>query len=72
MFRAAAIVEDDKPGLYRSLGEQVSALLAGERDPIANAANICALLFDVSGNRECNSRTLIQSIPTQARHPAYP
>jgi GAF domain-containing protein len=46
MFRAAAVVEDDKPGLYRSLDEQVSALLAGERDPIANAANICALLFD--------------------------
>jgi L-methionine (R)-S-oxide reductase len=46
MFRAAAIVEEDKGGQYRSLAEQVTALLAGERDPIANAANICALLFD--------------------------
>jgi GAF domain-containing protein len=46
MFRAAAIVEGDKADQYRSLAEQVSAVVAGERDPIANAANICALLFD--------------------------
>ncbi len=46
MFRAAAIAEEDKTGRYRSLAEQAGALLAGERDPIANAANICALLFD--------------------------
>ncbi len=36
----------DKPADYRRLGEQLEALLSGETDFIANAANTAALLFD--------------------------
>ncbi|MBS0538920.1 MAG: GAF domain-containing protein [Proteobacteria bacterium] len=46
MFQATAIAADDKPAFYRELGQQVAALLTGERDPIANAANVSALLFE--------------------------
>ena len=35
---------DDKPQLYRGLAVQLAALLDGERDPIANAANMAALI----------------------------
>ena len=35
-----------KPQAYRLIGEQVSALLEGERDGLANAANTAALLFE--------------------------
>jgi GAF domain-containing protein len=35
----------DKSQLYRELAEQLSALLAGEPDRIANAANMAALLY---------------------------
>lgn len=31
---------------FRLIGSQAKALLAGERDPLANAANFVALLFD--------------------------
>src|SRR6516225_3257660 len=34
-----------KPELYRDLSRQLSALLAGERDLIANAANTAALIY---------------------------
>ena len=34
-----------KSDLYRSLAKEVGALLAGETDPIANAANMAALIF---------------------------
>ena len=34
-----------KSELYRNLAAQLGALLAGERDPIANAANMAALLY---------------------------
>jgi putative methionine-R-sulfoxide reductase with GAF domain len=34
-----------KSELYRNLAEQLGALLAGERDPIANAANMAALIY---------------------------
>ena len=34
-----------KPDLYRDLAEQLRALLAGEADRIANAANMAALIF---------------------------
>ncbi len=34
-----------KPELYRDLAAQLEALLAGERDFVANAANASALLF---------------------------
>jgi L-methionine (R)-S-oxide reductase len=36
----------DKPADYRRLAQQLEALLAGETDLIANAANTAALLFD--------------------------
>jgi L-methionine (R)-S-oxide reductase len=34
-----------KPGLYRDLAAQLAALLAGETDHIANAANMAALIY---------------------------
>ena len=45
MFRSKAIATRGKPQLYDELSEQLEALLAGETDPIANAANTSALLF---------------------------
>src|ERR1700686_2250260 len=45
MFEARAISHVSKPELYRELAQQLEALLAGERDPIANAANAAALLY---------------------------
>src|SRR5262252_10944239 len=35
----------DKSGRYRDLSRQLTALLAGEPDPIANAANTAALIY---------------------------
>ena len=45
MFQARTIQIDDKAAFYRELAQQLEGLLAGERDPIANAANTSALLF---------------------------
>jgi GAF domain-containing protein len=36
----------DKPTLYRELNLELSGLFAGERNAIANAANMSALIFD--------------------------
>ncbi len=36
----------DKARFYADLQNQAEALLAGEHDPIANAANLAALLYD--------------------------
>lgn len=36
----------DKPSLYRALAEAADALTVGEPDPIANMANVAALLFE--------------------------
>jgi GAF domain-containing protein len=51
MFEAQTIpdlgADAGKPEFYRALGRQVDALLDGERDPIANAANISAILFQL-------------------------
>src|SRR6187402_932623 len=47
MFEARTLGEVGKPEFYRDLCDQVEALLAGERDPIANAANTSALLFQM-------------------------
>ncbi len=44
MFAARAIEAADKPGLYAEAASQLAALLAGERDAIANAANTSALI----------------------------
>lgn len=46
MFQAATISASDKPGFYRELAQQLEGLLHGERDAIANAANLSALLYD--------------------------
>jgi GAF domain-containing protein len=46
MFQISNAAESlAKPDLYRELTVQLEALLAGERDLIANAANTAALLF---------------------------
>ncbi len=37
----------EKVELYRQLGEQARGLLGGERDPIANAANFSALMWEM-------------------------
>jgi GAF domain-containing protein len=47
MFEARSIAAGSKPELYRELAGQLEALLAGENDPIANAANTSALLFQM-------------------------
>lgn len=46
MFVAKASEAQDKPTLYAELAEQLSGLLAGETDFIANAANTAALIFN--------------------------
>lgn len=45
MFQARAIENVSKAELYRELCRQLEALLAGERDAIANSANAAALLY---------------------------
>ena len=45
MFQPATIAAETKPEFYRSLANQVRALLGDERNPIANAANLSAYLF---------------------------
>ncbi|WP_438750070.1 GAF domain-containing protein [Pararhizobium sp. O133] len=47
MFEARAISGTDKPAFYRELGAQLQALLSGEGDPVANAANTSALIFQM-------------------------
>jgi len=47
MFQAQVIESADKVEFYRQLSAQLEALLAGERDSIANAANTSALLFQM-------------------------
>jgi GAF domain-containing protein len=47
MFQARGIDSTDKAEFYRELAAQLEALLAGESDPIANAANTAALLFQM-------------------------
>jgi GAF domain-containing protein len=49
MFQTAATVFpiDDKPSLYREVLVRLGGLFDGERDRIANAANMSALLFEM-------------------------
>ncbi|CAH1679147.1 free methionine-(R)-sulfoxide reductase [Hyphomicrobiales bacterium] len=47
MFEAHRIDTADKAAFYSELAAQLEALLAGESDPIANAANTSALLFQM-------------------------
>lgn len=44
MFQASHL-QGDKPSQYQQLAEQAQALLHGERDRTANAANLAALIF---------------------------
>lgn len=44
MFELKTLAADDKPALYAQLAEQAQALFHGERDRIANAANLSALI----------------------------
>lgn len=45
MFEAAAITATDPEALYAELAREAEGLLAGERDWIANAANLASLIF---------------------------
>ncbi len=45
MFELKAAEVADKPALYAELAAQARALLGGEHDRIANAANLSALIF---------------------------
>ncbi|MER8487833.1 GAF domain-containing protein [Mesorhizobium australicum] len=47
MFAAQAIDISDKAAFYRGLAKQLKALLEGEHDSIANAANTAALIFQM-------------------------
>jgi len=46
MFHTPTIDSTDKTAFHRELAGQVASMIEGETDPIANAANISALLFD--------------------------
>jgi L-methionine (R)-S-oxide reductase len=45
MFELAPVKAVDKPELYAGLQQQLTALITGERDFIANAANTAALIW---------------------------
>jgi L-methionine (R)-S-oxide reductase len=45
MHREQSSVAASKPALYGDLRQQLAALLAAERNGLANAANLCALLY---------------------------
>ncbi|MBK5569020.1 GAF domain-containing protein [Ensifer sp. SSB1] len=47
MFAATTIETGDKSEFYSELASQLGGLLHGERDFIANAANLSALVFDL-------------------------
>lgn len=47
MLEVQAIESETKAEFYRELASQLQALLAGELDPVANAANSSALLFQL-------------------------
>ncbi|MER8807188.1 GAF domain-containing protein [Mesorhizobium australicum] len=47
MFAAQAIDISDKAAFYRGLVKQLKALLEGEHDSIADAANTAALIFQM-------------------------
>ncbi|RWM05928.1 MAG: GAF domain-containing protein [Mesorhizobium sp.] len=47
MFATTAIDTSNKPAFYNELATQLKALLEGERDSIANAANTSALIYQM-------------------------
>jgi L-methionine (R)-S-oxide reductase len=50
MHAVTPTAELSKPAAYRDLQAQLTALLAGERDALANCANVCALLYEAVPN----------------------
>lgn len=44
-FATTTIITDDKSKFYKLLAQQAQGLLHGEKDFIANCANLCALLY---------------------------
>ena len=61
MFEEKIIQQDSKPEFYRELASQLSALLAGEKDGVANAANTSALIFQALPNLNWAGFYLLQS-----------
>lgn len=47
MFVAQRFTDSSKPAAYRELNRQLEALLQGERDGLANCANLAALLYEL-------------------------
>lgn len=45
MFVPSDLTNLSKPELYRELAAQISAVIEGETDPVANMANCAALIF---------------------------
>ena len=45
MFATSDLKKLPKPELYRELASQISALIRDETDPVANMANVAALIF---------------------------
>lgn len=45
MFQTKIVAGASKPDLYRDMTRELQGLMSGERDPIANAANLSALLY---------------------------
>ena len=50
MFRAPDTSNLTKPELYRELTAQISSVIEGETDPVANMANCAALIFHALPN----------------------
>lgn len=46
MFAKTDLNSSSKPELYRELTAQISAVIEGETDPVANMANCAALIFN--------------------------
>lgn len=61
MFEEKTIRQDSKPEFYRELASQLSALLAGEKDGVANAANTSALIFQALPNLNWAGFYMLQS-----------
>ena len=82
MFSASTVVASNKAELYSDLNKQLTGLLRGERDFIANAANFSALVFNLlpdlnwAGFYLLRDDTLIlgpfQGKPACVRIPVYP
>lgn len=59
-FAATALETDDKPRFYQDLGRQLSALIGGETDRIANLANAAALIHDLVSDLNWSGFYLLQ------------